>query len=63
MEDVMETCWIDSVTMCSRGYRCEGCPKDISRDKLPIDVNIKEINKIDTKINILEKINKFPSNN
>ena len=28
MEDVMETCWIDSVTMCSRGYKCNECPKD-----------------------------------
>ena len=27
MEDVMETCWIDSVTMCPRGYKCESCPK------------------------------------
>ena len=27
MEDVMETCWIDSVTMCPRGYKCETCPK------------------------------------
>lgn len=28
MEDVMETCWIDSVTMCARGYKCESCPKN-----------------------------------
>lgn len=28
MEDVMETCWIDSVTMCGRGYKCESCPKN-----------------------------------
>ena len=28
MEDVMETCWIDSVTMCGRGYKCNECPKD-----------------------------------
>lgn len=28
MEDVMETCYLDSVTMCSRGYKCESCPKE-----------------------------------
>lgn len=28
MEDVMETCWIDSVTMCARGYKCSECPKE-----------------------------------
>lgn len=28
VEDVMETCWIDSVTMCARGYKCESCPKN-----------------------------------
>ena len=28
MEDVMETCWIDSVTLCSCGYKCNECPKD-----------------------------------
>lgn len=28
MEDVMETCWIDSVTMCPCGYKCESCPKE-----------------------------------
>lgn len=28
MEDVMETCWIDSVTMCPIGYKCESCPKN-----------------------------------
>lgn len=28
MEDVMETCYLDSVTMCVRGYKCETCPKD-----------------------------------
>ena len=27
MEDVMETCWKDSVTMCPYGYKCESCPK------------------------------------
>lgn len=29
MEDVMETCWIDSVTMCPRGYKCETCVKNL----------------------------------
>ena len=28
MEDVMETCWIDSVIMCPIGYKCETCPKN-----------------------------------
>lgn len=28
MEDVMETCWIDSVTMCPIGYKCESCLKE-----------------------------------
>lgn len=28
MEDVMETCYLDSVTMCSRGYKCASCPKE-----------------------------------
>ena len=28
MEDVMETCWIDSVTMCSRNFRCSECPRE-----------------------------------
>lgn len=27
MEDVMETCYLDSVTMCARGYKCETCTK------------------------------------
>lgn len=27
MEDVMETCYLDSVTMCARGYKCETCIK------------------------------------
>lgn len=33
MEDVMETCWLDSVTMCSRGYKCETCPKNLEFEK------------------------------
>ena len=33
MEDVMETCWIDSVTMCSRGYKCETCSKNLEFEK------------------------------
>lgn len=28
MEDVMETCYLDSVTMCSKGYKCKSCPKE-----------------------------------
>ena len=27
MEDVMETCYLDSVTMCARGYKCETCTR------------------------------------
>lgn len=33
MEDVMETCWIDSVTMCSRGYKCETCYRNLGIGK------------------------------
>lgn len=37
MEDVMETCWIDSVTMCARGYKCESCPKNKEYQELKIE--------------------------
>ena len=37
MEDVMETCWIDSVTMCPRGYKCESCPKALKNKEVEED--------------------------
>ena len=44
MEDVMETCWIDSVTMCSRGYKCETCPKSIE-----FEINAEKASKLEKK--------------
>lgn len=35
MEDVMETCYLDSVTMCFRGYKCESCPRQRIEDNTP----------------------------
>ena len=29
----METCWIDSVTMYSRGYKCETCYRNLGIGK------------------------------
>ena len=45
MEDVMETCWIDSVTMCPFGYKCEKCPKNLE-NKENSQEKIEDINNI-----------------